>query len=54
MIEKSFDLMIEKSFDLLFRSHEIRPPDPDPLKVIPSKIVLILKEYYSNEKNLYF
>ncbi len=25
---KKFDLMIAKTFGLLFRSHEIRPPDP--------------------------
>jgi hypothetical protein len=25
------DLMIAKSFNLLFRSHEVRPPDPEPM-----------------------
>jgi hypothetical protein len=34
--------MIKISFGLLFRSHEIRPPDPEPLiRLINTKLILL-------------
>ncbi len=38
-IKKFVNLMIENSFDLLFRSPEIRPPDPDS-NIFVSKTIL--------------
>jgi len=38
------DLMIAKSFDLLFRSHEIRPPDPEPMEDLCTILPIQIQE----------